>query len=390
MKNRWFSTILNRRTFFGLLVAALALVPFAAQNAQSAARQTEVVVDVLDIGQGDSILVRSPEGKTALIDAGPTKSVVSLLRQKGVTSIDLLVLSHHHSDHYGGMAEVVRQFKPRVFLASNSSHTTSSYLKLLQLIRDEGIRVIAPTETVRKIGLGSVVLSILPQPPDNTQEENDNSIGVRLDYGNFAMLMTGDSEERSRAYWMKNCPTLLKDCTVLKLAHHGSRNGTNAKWLDLVRPEQTVASLAAGNSFGHPHAETVTVLQQKQIPFIRTDQVGTVTFLSDGKTWDMSTDKRARASEVGAVASSSRPRSKPKSGSRTASRDNDVRMASSAKLVDLNEATIEELMQIPGIGPTTAKKVIQGRPYRSIDDLSKLQGLGSARLAELEAKTTVR
>lgn len=367
-----------RKAALALAIVIAAATSFLAQPASCAPRPSgELMVDVLDVGQGDSILIRSPEGKTALIDAGPSKNVVSLLRQKGVTSIDLLVLTHHHSDHYGGMAEVIRAFKPRVFLATNSSHTTSSYLKLLQLVRDEGIKAIGPTETVRKIGLGSVVLNVLPQPPDNTKEENDNSIGIRIDYGNFSALMTGDSESRSRSYWLRTCPNMVRDCTILKLAHHGSRNGTDAKWLDAVRPEQAVVSLGAGNDYGHPHPETLSLLDRKRIPLLRTDLAGTISIVSDGKTWDVTTSKRGRSAELTA-----RPKAHPST--------HDPKVAAVSRLLDLNTATEQQLMTIPGIGPTSARKVIAGRPYDSVDDLHKVRGLGAARIAELEPNVTVR
>src|SRR4029453_3736689 len=94
-------------------------------------RAATATVEVLDVGQGDSIFIRSPEGKTALIDAGPSRHVVELLKARGIETLHLVVVSHHHADHYGGMAAVVREFKPRFFLASNSSHTTPRYLRLL-------------------------------------------------------------------------------------------------------------------------------------------------------------------------------------------------------------------------------------------------------------------
>ena len=98
------------------------------------------------MGQGDSILIRSPEGKTALIDAGPTKdAALNALRRKGIKSLDMVAISHHHSDHYGGMDQVVRAMKPRYFLASRSGHSTSLYLKLLKTVEAEGITVIEPT-----------------------------------------------------------------------------------------------------------------------------------------------------------------------------------------------------------------------------------------------------
>lgn len=168
-------------------------------------------IEFLDIGQGDSILIRSPEGKTALVDAGPSRDgAARLLRRKGITSIDLVIVSHHHSDHYGGMDQVVREFKPRYFLATGSSHTTKMYLKLLQTVKAEGITAVTPTAKPRKIELGSVVLTVFPQPPVDHQEENNNSVGVRVAYGSFSVLLTGDSETAERDWWLVHCASLAR------------------------------------------------------------------------------------------------------------------------------------------------------------------------------------
>ena len=83
------------------------------------------------------------------------------------------------------------------------------------------------------------------------------------------MLLTGDSEETERQWWLRNDPTLARNCTIIKLAHHGSRNGTDARWLELVKPELAVGSMGRNNEFGHPHAETVSVLRRSGIPFLR-------------------------------------------------------------------------------------------------------------------------
>jgi beta-lactamase superfamily II metal-dependent hydrolase len=243
-------------------------------------------------------LIRSPEGKTALVDAGPTKEgAVRTLKRKGITSIDLVIVSHHHSDHYGGMDQVIRNYHPGYFVATGSSHTTKTYLKLLQSVRDLGITAVEPTAKSRKIELGTVELTIFPQPPENRAEENDNSIGVRLQYGTFAVLLTGDSETDERRWWLVNNPELVRDCTILKLAHHGSRNGTDARWLNLVAPELAVASLGKGNEYGHPHSETISLLRRNEIPLLRTDQRGTISIVSDGRTWNLVNPQIARSQE---------------------------------------------------------------------------------------------
>jgi competence protein ComEC len=117
--------------------------------------------------------------------------------------------------YYGGMSEIIRTFRPGVFLATSSSHTTPHYLRLLQLVRNSGMQAIFPTDSPRRIALRSVLLTILPQPPEDSGDENDNSIGIRVQHRSFAMLLTGDSQARVRAFWESESRDLIQDCTVL-------------------------------------------------------------------------------------------------------------------------------------------------------------------------------
>jgi beta-lactamase superfamily II metal-dependent hydrolase len=245
-------------------------------------------IEILDVGQGDSILIRSPEGKAALIDAGPTRDgALRVLRNKAIESLDLVAISHHHSDHYGGMDAVVRAFKPRYFLASRSGHSTTLYLRLLKTVQAQGLAVIEPTAHARKIELGSVELTLFPQPPEDKRDENNNSIGLRLKFGDFSVLLTGDSEGTERQWWLKYHPEVVRDCTILKLPHHGSRNGTDARWIQVVRPKLAVASVGTNNEYGHPHAETISLLRRTGIPLLRTDQLGTIAITTDGQKWQV-------------------------------------------------------------------------------------------------------
>jgi beta-lactamase superfamily II metal-dependent hydrolase len=281
------------RVLATFLVACVFLTAPSAAGAQwqwpwSSGGGQSVVVEVLDIGQGDSILIRTPEGKTALIDAGPTKQgALRVLKREGIDHLDLVAISHHHSDHYGGMEEVVRSLRPRYFLASTSGHSTRTYLELLRTVQAQSITMIRPTSRPRKIELGSVELTILPQAPEDHKEENNNSIGIRMRYGSFSMFFPGDGEGPERLWWLENHADLVRDCTILKLAHHGSRNGTDARWLDAVRPGLAVASMGRDNEFGHPHAETLSLLRRRRVPLLRTDQLGTIALESDGRGWDV-------------------------------------------------------------------------------------------------------
>jgi beta-lactamase superfamily II metal-dependent hydrolase len=318
------------RSLFSAALCALGL-GLATSPAESRAqglfaRQTPpLTVEILDVGQGDSILIQSPEGKRALIDAGPSRDAAArLLKQKGITRLDLVVVSHHHSDHYGGMEQVIRTYKPRYFLASDSGHATKLYLKLLRTVEEEGITAIEPTSKPRKIELGSVELTVFPKAPEDRREENNNSIGLRLQYGGFSVLLTGDSEEDERRWWIEGHPELVRNCTILKLAHHGSHNGTDARWLKLVNPELAVASLGRGNSYGHPHSETLSLLRRAGIPLLRTDEVGTIRIESDGRGWkvvrpDLARSGKPRQSDVDRIATSADDEDTTRAGSTSGS-----------------------------------------------------------------------
>ena len=283
-----------------------ARIPGPEPEARANLEADRLTIEFLDVGQGDSALIRSPEGKLALVDAGPSpERAASLLRERGVDRLDLVVVSHHHSDHYGGMLAVIREFHPRVFLDAPSPHASRAYELLLRAVRDEGITAIQPTDSARKIELGSVHLTILPMPPVDPHNENNNSVGLRVDYGDFSALLTGDSEVAERAWWTEHAAHLCARVSVLKLAHHGSRNGTSAAWLNLTRPSLAVASLAVDNEYGHPHPETLQRLRRAGVPLDRTDQAGSITITTDGETW---TERDSRSRPAARTAATTIPR----------------------------------------------------------------------------------
>jgi beta-lactamase superfamily II metal-dependent hydrolase len=281
-----------RYTWLARVALLLAVASFGTLAiGQSTPSRGIATIDVLDIGQGDAILIRSPEGRSVLVDAGPSRVVVDRLRALGVESLDMVVVSHQHTDHYGGMRAVIEAFGPRYYVSAGTKHVTPMYVKLLTLVRDRNMVALQTTNQPRKIQVGSLVLTMFPQPPESEQSENDNSVGIRLEYGNFAMLLTGDSEDAERAWWVENVPDLARDCQVLKLAHHGSHNGTDDAWLKLVHPELAVCSCGLNNSFGHPHQVTLDRLERAGIPLRRTDEEGRITIRTNGRDWRVTTEK---------------------------------------------------------------------------------------------------
>ena len=129
------------------------------------------------------------------------------------------------------------------------------------------------------------MLTVFPQAPEDAKEENNNSIGIRLQHGSFSVLLTGDSEQAERRWWERTVPGLIGGCTVLKLAHHGSHNGTDARWLEIVKPDLAVASEGKGNDYGHPSPQTLALLARLGSPLLRTDRDGSVVIQSTGKHW---------------------------------------------------------------------------------------------------------
>jgi hypothetical protein len=240
-------------------------------------------------------------------------------------------------------------------------------------VKDKRITAIRAGPKPRRIGLGSVTLTVFPQAPSYEGDENNNSIGIRVEYGRFSALLPGDAEGPERRWWIRNVPELCADVDVLKLAHHGSRNGTNSSWLTLTRPRLAVASLAAYNDFGHPHPETLGLLRSLGIPLKRTDESGSILIQSDGRTWSL---------ERSTALARAPPRSErgPTRPSKRAARNG---------MVGLNSSSEAELRTLPGIGPSLANKIVEGRPYRTIDGLSVVPNLGKRRIEQIRPFVTL-
>jgi DNA uptake protein ComE-like DNA-binding protein len=162
---------------------------------------------------------------------------------------------------------------------------------------------------------------------------------------------------------------------VLKLAHHGSRNDTDARWVALVKPELAVASVGGSNIFGHPSPQTITLLDRLGIPLLRNDRDGTVTIQSDGRRWRVvDPEIAARGPPDRKAPAKPRRDSTPKPVGR----------------INVNTATAAELESLPEIGPVIAGWIIEGRPSRSVDDLERVKGIGKKRLEEIRPVVWVK
>ena len=230
---------------------------------------TVLRVTFLDVGQGDAVLVQAPEGQTALIDAG-RGDIVPLLREMGVSQIDLMVATHPHADHIGGMARVIESIPVRFFMDNGEPHTTATYRGLIAALQARP-EITYLEATPRTISLGSATLEVLPLLPRGTTEHNDRSISLVLRFGDFTALLSGDSEVRQLTHLvgLGAVPAL----TLLKAAHHGSDNGFTWSFLQAARPRVVVISVGR-NSYGHPRREALDAYAATARETFRTDLLG--------------------------------------------------------------------------------------------------------------------
>lgn len=234
--------------------------------------QPALEIRFLDVGQGDAVLLRSG-GRSALVDAGPSDRIVQRLRALGVDTLDLLVASHNHADHIGGADAVLDSLPVRFYLDNGFPATTRIQARVLERVEAQGVTYLAPEP--RTIRLGAAALRVIPSPahPEG-DDQNNRSLTVIAEVGDFQALLTGDSETEQLAALLREAE--LPDAEVFKAAHHGSRNGVTPAWLARTRPEVVVISLAADNSYGHPHPAALRYLCAGGRAVYRTDRHGEV------------------------------------------------------------------------------------------------------------------
>ena len=251
-------------------------------------------VHILDVGQAECILIQGPE-KVLVIDGGESgdaSTIIQYLQKQGVERIDYYLNTHPHSDHYGGITQVMQAIPTGEFfhhpVPEEHTPTTRSYQKLIQYLLDSKTKttVLDPGDTL-DLG-GGAVLTILA-PLEGYEDMNNNSLVGRLTFGERAFLFTGDAEKKSEKAILESGVELSAD--VYSIPHHGSNTGMTQKFLDQVKPQYATISVGKDNDYGHPHRDTIQRLSEGEIPCLRTDLLGNIVFETDGKTLSLSTDR---------------------------------------------------------------------------------------------------
>jgi competence protein ComEC len=237
-------------------------------------------------GGGDAILIADSTiapARHILIDAGDDRAAAAQLAELGVSALDLVVLTHAHHDHYGGLGAVLHAVPVRVFASNGQVRTAVTYRRLLERI-DSLVPAALVVDSLRTIRLGAgdsaTVLTLIPPRPEDLATDtndgrrlNNGSLAVRLDRGRFSFLTTGDAQVEANRRFANEFAELV-DVAVLKAGHHGAANATQDFWLDAVSPEVVLIS---ANGTTHPHTEALALIAARGIPIYCTPQHGRIT-----------------------------------------------------------------------------------------------------------------
>ncbi len=254
----------------------------AAPNSES-----KLIVHFLDVGQGDSIFIELPNGKTMLVDAGENyhgQGIIDYVQTIGYQKLDYVVATHPHEDHIGSMPYIVRNFEIGSIYMPDVTANTATFESLLKAIKAKGLRVKNGRTGVHIIKDGELTADIIaPDKPDESNL-NNSSIVLLLTFGNVSYLLTGDAETKEL-----NAIRADMHATVLKAGHHGSKTSTTQTLLKKISPSVTVISCGKNNDYGHPHAEVLKMLKSVNSSVYRTDRDQTVIVTTDGSSLTVST-----------------------------------------------------------------------------------------------------
>ena len=252
------------------------------------AKECALEIRVMDVGQGDGILIKGPDGVIAVMDAGHGSGGLKIadeLRRMGKSRIDYAILSHAHLDHLGGFLRLMKKVQIGQVVDPAFPHVGKTYNRFLKMVEDAGV----PYTVARRgmeipLGAGAKLVLLAPEEPlfrGTRSDPNANTIVARLDYGEICMVLTGDAELPTEDRVLDSKQHIR--CPLLKVAHHGSAHSTSERWLQGVRPEVAVISAGRRNKYGHPAQETLSRLQAVGARVYRTDQHGTVSLRTDGR-----------------------------------------------------------------------------------------------------------
>lgn len=236
----------------------------------------------IDVEQGDSTLLISPDNKIMLIDAGDNshgKKVVDYLNRLNIKKIDILIGTHPDADHIGGLDYVIKHFDIGLFCMPDKAHTTDTFKDVLLAAKNKNLKIHKAKSGVN-FTLGKSIKCSVLSPNKSYSENNLCSLVIKSTYKNKSFLFTGDAEFENEQDMIKSNYNI--ESNILKLGHHGSSSSTSENFLLKVKPDIAVISCKHNNKYHHPSEKTLTLLKKYNIPLYRTDTQGDIVLFCDG------------------------------------------------------------------------------------------------------------
>lgn len=315
---------------------------------------TPLEVHAIDVGQGDSIFIEYPNGKTMLIDGGEPSAgeeIVQYLKRAGITTIDQVIATHPDFDHIGGLIPVLETFDVNRVIDSGQTHTTDTYEDYISVIEEKNIPIVSPEEGAF-LEMHPVVKTQVLNKEDPSAENNAGSLVFKLSYGEMDVLLTGDAGEEEEKEMVEEFDV---EAEILKVGHHGSTSSTTEAFIEEVDPEAGILSYGEDNPYGHPADSVLDTLEgtdlystaaQGDILFTITEEDYKVNL----EPWDQEEEARTEA-------------------------------------INVNEAGYEALQKIPGVGEVIAGNIIDYRNdrggFETKAELDEVAYIGQATLEQM-------
>lgn len=250
----------------------------------SCGKNYHMSIHIIDVGQGDSILIQTPSKKNILVDGGTEDSyhiIRSYLKKNKIKSIDIVIATHLDSDHIGSIDNIIDKFDVKSIYAPEQKIDTQSYENLLRSCINKNLEI-------NYLYKGDYLeideyINLLVLSPSYIQDNsNSNSIVFKLDYKDKSFLFTGDADISNELSIIDSFD--LYDVDFLKVGHHGSSTSTSSEFLEATTPDVATISCGYKNQYGHPHKSVLDNLSSSNISVYRTDLLGDIVFYSDGST----------------------------------------------------------------------------------------------------------
>ena len=245
-------------------------------------KNSNLSIHIIDVGQGDSVLIKTPNKKNILVDAGDDKSekvVKRYLKKEKIKYLDIVIATHPDSDHIGGLDFIINNFDVGEIYMPNQSVDTLSYKNLINSCNNKNLNI-KYLYKGDKINIENNIDLLTLSPSHIQDDSNLNSIVFKLDYKNKSFLFTGDAEYENEVEMTNSFN--LENIDFIKIGHHGSSSSTNTNFINEVSPDIAAISCGYKNKYGHPHRSTLENLSSLNVKIYRTDLLGDIVFYSDG------------------------------------------------------------------------------------------------------------